>query len=81
MTDHNTKDLQGSIKEQHRQGSLHPADPDMLLSGKGYGQNRIDSAGQSSLSGEQTGAGVRRTGKEGRKKSGGQKLIVSVTIA
>ena len=81
MTDHNTTDLQGPIKEQHRQGSLHPADSDMLVSGKGYSQNRIDPAGQSSLSGEQTGADVRRSGEEERIKSEGQRIFVPVAIA
>jgi hypothetical protein len=81
MTDHNTTDLQGSIKEQHRQGSLNPADPDMQLSGKGYSQNRIDPAGQLSLSGEQAGLEVRRSGKEECKKSEGIQRIVPVVIA
>lgn len=51
--------LQESLKKNHMQGSLHPADPDMRMSaGKGYVQKSLDPAGQSSLSQEQAGAPV-----------------------
>ena len=79
MTDHNTTDMQGSIKEQHRQGSLHPADPDMQLPGKGYSQNRIDPAGQSSLSGKQAVSSAQRS-LSGKGEPGGIQRIVPFAI-
>lgn len=87
MTDHNTNrrtDLQGSIKEHHKQGSLHPADPEMLMSaGRGYDQKGLESAGRSSLSREQAGAPVQRalSGEGESRKTGGQRVIVPVVIA
>ena len=88
MTDNNSDGrtyLQGSIKEQHRQGSLHPADSDMLMdsvSGKGHSQKRLNPAEQSSLSKEPAGAPVQRslTGEEKERKPGRQRVIIPMAI-
>ena len=88
MTDNNSDgraNLQESIKEQHRQASLHPADPEMLMdsvSGKGYGQKRLNPAEQSSLSGEPAGALEQRslTGEGENRKAGGHINIVPMVI-
>ena len=88
MTDNNSDGrtyLQGSIKEQHRQGSLHPADSDMLMdsvSGKGHRQKRLNPAEQSSLSKEPAGAPVQRslTGEEKEWKPGRQRVIIPMAI-
>ena len=78
--------LQESIKEQHRQGNLHPADLDMLMdsaSGKGYGQKRLNPSEQSSLSGEPVEAPVQRslTGEEENRKIRGHINIVPMVIS
>ena len=67
MTDNNSDgntNLQESIKEHHRQASLHPEDPEMLMdsaSGKGYSQKRLDPSEQSSLAGEPAEVPVQRS--------------------
>ena len=88
MTDNNSDGrtyLQGSIKEQHRQGSLHPADSDMLMdsvSSKGHSQKRLSPSEQSSLSGEPAETPVQRslTGEGENRKAGGQKVIIPMAI-
>ena len=88
MTDNNSDsrtNLQESIKDQHKQGSLHPADPEMLVdsaSGKGYSRKRLNPAEQSSLSGEPAEAPVQRslTGEGENRKAGGHINIVPMVI-
>lgn len=88
MTDNNSDgrtNLQESIKEHHRQGSLHPEDPEMLMdsaSGKGYSQKRLNPSEQSSLSGEPAGAPEQRslTGGGENRKAGGHIDIVPMVI-
>lgn len=76
MADNNSDsrtNLQESLKDQHKQGSLHPADLDMLMdsvSGKGYGQKRLNPAEQSSLS-----------EKERHSEHRGQRVIAPEVIA
>jgi hypothetical protein len=91
MTDNNSDgntNLQESIKEHHRQASLHPEDPEMLMdsaSGKGYSQKRLDPSEQSSLAGEPAGVPTPEqrslTGEEESRKAGGQKVLVPIAIA
>ena len=76
MTDNNSDgraNLQESIKDLHKQGSLHPADSDIqqgLKIGKGYSQKRLNPLGQSSLS-----------GKERHREGGGRRVIAPVVIS
>ena len=84
MADQNVNDkteTQESLKKQHRQGSLHPSDSDMLtgsVSGKGYSQDHLDLAEQSRLSLEQTGGSEKKSllGELEKKKSIAPVVIV-----
>lgn len=86
MTDNRANgraNLQESIKDQHKQSSLHPADPDMLTgaaSGKGYSQNRIEPEVQTRLSREQAGSDMLRPGEKERSTSGWIQRIVPFVI-
>ena len=89
MTDSNTDggtNQQRSVNGQHKQCSLHPADPNILMdsvSGKGYSQRRIDPTGQASLSTEPSGAPVpgNFSGEQEDSKGDGHRVIIPVIIA